>query len=148
MEPRRHAIHCLEREAAVFARYLVGREIASEMARRYVQVEELLPRKEVHALDEHIVEFAVTRPWSLAPLDAACALLRPQSLLREKLTRLAAVLEASPQFADAFLPESRGLYRTLLRLGWIGTSCVAEFLAGAALLKILETRVRVSESGQ
>ena len=148
IEPRRQATDGLEREAAVFARYLVGHEIGSELASRYVQAEELFPTKEAHTLDERIVEFAVAQPWSLAPLDAACALLRPHSLLREKLIRLAAVLEASPEFAEAFLPEARGLCRTLLRLGWIGTACVAEFLAGAALLKILEFRSRVAESGQ
>ena len=148
MEPLREEIDSLKREAAIFARYLVGRDIRSELASRYMQAEQCLPRKELHPLDQRLVEFAVARPWSLAPLDAACALLRPQSLLREKLIRLAAVLEASPEFADEFLPESRGLCRTLLRLVWIGTVGVAEFLIGAALLKVLDVRGRAVESGQ
>jgi hypothetical protein len=147
MERQRKGSDRLEREAAVFARYLIGRDITPEIANRYMQAEQRLPRKELSPIDQRVIEFAVAWPWSIASLDAACALLRPQSLLRDKLVRLAAVLEASPEFADEFLPESRGLCRTLLGLGWIGTACVAEFLVGAALLKLLDIRGRVPESG-
>jgi hypothetical protein len=145
MEPRRQGIDSLEREAAIFARYLVGREIGSELASRYVQADQMLQPKPQRPLDVSVVEFAVARPWSLAPLDAACALLNPESPLREKLLRMAAILEASPDGARDFLPSSSGRIATLFALARVAASATVQLIVGAALFKALEVRSRWRE---
>jgi hypothetical protein len=136
----------LTTEARILGRYLLGRQPTAVLSARYAEADRTVGDRGPNALDRRILAFGLAWPWSLASLDAACALLRPQSLLREKLIRLAAVLEASPEFADEFLPASRGLPSTLLHLGRIAIACAGEFVVGVALLKMLALHARVAET--
>lgn len=134
----------LAAEARILGLYLIGREPPVALATRYAAAARTVGNPKPSAVDCRILKLALDWPFFLGPLDAACALLRPRSMLREKLIRLAAVLEASPDFADDFLPQSPGVVFTLVRLGWIGTACVAEFFVGAVLLKAVELNYRVA----
>lgn len=96
----------LEKEARLFARYLLDRDPPREMVERYMSANEQLGVNVATAADEHILNFSVSHPWSIPYLDAATGLLMNDSLLRKKVYVMAAVLEASPQYSDSFLPEN------------------------------------------
>ena len=114
------------------------------MASLYADAERVVGRRNPTRFDCQLVDFAVRRPWALPLLDTACALLRPKAVLREKLLRLAAILEARPENADDFLPATVGLPATLCQLAAIAASSFVQLCLGAALLKGLEIRDKLA----
>jgi hypothetical protein len=123
----------LELEARVFGRYLVGRVPPPDIVARYVEAGRTLFAAPAPASERAVVAFARRHPWSVGLLDGAAGLLRPGGLLRGKLIVMGAILEASPGFADDFLPRNvRGL-SFLLALAGLGTLAVLRAIAGLPL---------------
>ena len=126
----------LELEARVFSRYLVGRVPREALLSRYAEAVRALLPVPGDARDEAVVAFARNHPWSVSFLDAACGLVRPRARLREKILLMAAVLEASPDFADEFLPRSAGRAGVVARVAVLGCLAIARALAGLLILPI------------
>ena len=127
-------------EARAFGRYLVGAEPPQELIERYrVATARLFPDA-ADPCDEALVDFAARHAWSVAPLDAAAALVRRDSRLREKLLVMAAVLETTPRFADDFLPRACGRLALLGRLTGIGLRAIGETAVGLALYAVIRAR--------
>src|SRR5262245_25782321 len=100
-EPRERTaeLEPLEQEARVFSLYLVGRIPRDALRQRYADAVRALLPNPADARGEAVVAFARRHPWCVSFLDAACGLVRPGARLREKIFVMAAVLEASPDFA-------------------------------------------------
>lgn len=96
----------LEKEGRLLARYLIDREPPQDMIERYVSANRKLGTDMAMPSTGKIMEFAMTQPWSIPFLDAAAGVIQPDFLLRKKIYIMAAVLEASPMFADQFLPQN------------------------------------------
>ena len=105
--PKESELHHLHHEAAALGRYLLGRPAPAEALGRYVEGSLRLFEGSGSREDLAIVDFVRRHSWSLPPLDAACGLLRPQSLLRQKLILMLAILETIPEVASDFLPVPR-----------------------------------------
>ena len=105
--PNESELHPLHQEAAALGRYLLGRPAPAEALERYVEGSLRLFEGSGSREDLSIVAFIRRHSWSLPPLDAACGLLRPQSLLRQKLILMLAILETMPEVASDFLPVAR-----------------------------------------
>jgi hypothetical protein len=131
--------HDLIAEAAVLGRYLVGRPPSQEVAARYADAEQQLGHAGAAANDP-VVIFARRHPRWLGPLDAASALLRPNGVLRAKVIRMAAVLEACPDFADQFLPSQRSMFAAVAVLARVALTAGWELAAGVVVLKLAESR--------
>src|SRR5690242_14802580 len=126
----------LDMEAQAFGRYLVGRTPPAELVARYRAANETLFTAPISAEDAALVAFARRHPWSVGPLDAAAGLFRPASALRNKILVMAAILEATPAFADEFLlPPVRPL-ALALRVTGLGLATVARTVFGVALLPL------------
>jgi hypothetical protein len=80
-----------------------------------------------------LIAFALVHPWALGCLDAASGVLGPEGRLRGKLLLMAAILEASPEFADEFLPRSTSVPGLVLRIGVHGMRAVLEVALGIPL---------------
>jgi hypothetical protein len=93
-------------EADRFSRYLVGRSVSDALIDRYVAAMATAPadvgRDAAHS------RFVARHPSMLGFVDGGVALLRRNSTLRWKLNVMSAIIEASPDHADAFLPDRRG----------------------------------------
>jgi len=101
-----------ELEGRVFSRYLIGREASAGLLRRYAEAcRELTPDEGQGG----VVEFASRRPWSLPFLDAAESLLNRNGPLRSRLLLMLALLEATPEHADRFLPRPDSFPALVLR---------------------------------
>ena len=105
----------LRTECRMITRYLVGQEPPPEILERYVRANHIL-LVESSKSDKHLIRYVHKHPWSLPYLDAACALLRRDCLLRNKILILLALLETSPSFVQYFLPERSSVPSTLGRL--------------------------------
>jgi hypothetical protein len=126
----------LELEARVFSRYLVGRVASDTLRARYADaIRALLPTPGV-ARDEALVAFVRRHPWAVSWLDAACGLVRPRARLREKILVMAAVLEASPDFAEEFLPRTAPRAALVARIAGLGSLAIARALGGLLLLPV------------
>src|SRR5262245_27115279 len=91
----------LQHEALVFTHYLIGSACPDEMVARYVDgVHALFGESEA---PDRATAFAAAHAWSLALLDTAGAVTRRAADLRARLQLMAAILEASPVFAERFL---------------------------------------------
>jgi hypothetical protein len=93
-----------EREAERIALHVVGRPAGGREKALYARaVGTLLPglTDREKALWESMLRSGRKMAWA----DAGLALLRPSSVLRRRLLVMTAILEASPDFADQFLPR-------------------------------------------
>jgi hypothetical protein len=120
----------LDLEARVFGRYLIGRVPPAELVERYRAANRVLFPSPAPAAEAAVVRFARRHPWSVSLLDGAVGLRRPGSLLRNKILVMAAILEASPTFAEVFLPPAAGPVSLVLRVAWLGALAIARAALG------------------
>jgi hypothetical protein len=118
------------------SRYLVGQEPPADIVKRYVEANALLLADTVQRPELAVIDFVRRHPRSVAYLDAAAALIRPRSLLRKKLLLLLALLEASPQFTEFFLPVEQSVSRTVLRLTAHAASFAVKLMIGGFIYPI------------
>lgn len=118
------------REARLFGRYLVGEDPGEPFVERYLAAADTL----FSSPPGPVVRFARRRPRTLPLLDAASAVVRPRGPLRSRLLVMAAVLEASPAYADVFLPRPAGAVRQLVDVAIAGSVGAAKVVAGLPVL--------------
>jgi hypothetical protein len=123
----------LQAEGRIFGRYLGGRLPPPELIDRYVEANRVLRASSVSERDVALVAFVRRHPWTVSYLDAAAGLFARDGLLRSKLLVMAAILEASPAFADEFLPRASGRLALVVRLSVLGVVVVAQVGIGAVL---------------
>jgi len=117
-------------ECHKITRYLLSQEPPQDLIQRYIEANSILFAGETPPSDRAILSFIHRNPWSLPYLDAASALFRPNSLLRNKILVMIAILEATPQFAEAFTPEPFSVPQFLWRMAGYGISSVLKFSIG------------------
>jgi hypothetical protein len=122
----------VEQEARLFGRYLLDRDPADELIRRYAAGSEVLFRDS--AATDDLLGFVLRHPRTLPFCDAAAGLMRRDSLLRKKILLMAAILEASVDNAEDFLTPPPGLIRTALELARLGFLAGFKFAVGALIL--------------
>jgi hypothetical protein len=124
----------LREEGALLARYLLGREAPPEAAQRYVEGCAQLFVDPASPEDSSLMTFIRRHAWSLPCLDAACGLLHPRSLLRQKLILMLAILETIPGLAETFIARPAPRFAVLLRLAATGFVASLKIAAGVVLL--------------
>jgi len=108
----------LKAECVLNARYLMDCEPPQELIDRYVEANRILFGKEIEGRVEPELAFIHRNPHALPFIDAAAGLLRPQSIVRRKLFLTAAILEATPTYADFFLKRPEPVLKLLCSLVW------------------------------
>ncbi len=114
--PHETSAEALRNEARALGRLILRRDVDAEFVDRYVEAHRHLLTGAQPPREVSLVRVAVARPVLLACLEAAVALVQPDSLLRKKSLLMAAILEASPRYADEFLPRP---------IGWVGLAFLA-----------------------
>lgn len=122
------------RQARLFGRYLLGETPEEPFLERYVAASDTL----FSDPPGPVVRFALRWPRALPFLDAASALVRPRGPLRSRLLVMAAVLEASPEHADRFLPDPAGAGRQLTETVVAGSLGGIKALVGLPILLLAE----------
>jgi len=124
----------LQREARLLTRYLLDRDCPQALAERYVSGHHARLQHLARAESTGLLKFAFAHPWSISYLDAAGGIVSGAEGLRAKVLLMAAVLEATPEFVDAFLPRHAGRVRTIWLVGWLGLRAVVRLLVGVPLV--------------
>lgn len=130
-------------EARRFAWYLLRRDPSEQLLQRYAEACRFLFPHRLDPSDQRVIDFAVTRPWSLPLLDAATGLRRPAAPLRRKILLMAALLETSPIGAEDFVPRRCSRTRLFLELAYCGLAAAVKVALGFPLLAV----ARFAKSG-
>ncbi len=123
----------LDAEARSFAHYLLRVEADPGLRQRYAAA---VRTRFANAIDGDLT-FVRRHRWALPFVDAATAVVRPRSQVRQRLLLMAALLETSPQHAEFFLAPPPPRLALLLGLGARAFSSAAKLLAGALLLPFI-----------
>jgi len=88
--------NALDRECAVFCRYLIGQEPNEYVKKKYRAAHKtgFLRGERTYPTDSFLVKAAGIGPWSTKIIDAYTRLFRPFSTVRRKLVLLLAILES------------------------------------------------------
>lgn len=127
----------LQAEAALFGRYLIGVAPSQEAVARYVEACAAVFPGVPDPGDTVLLAFVRRRPWAIGPLDAACGMVAPESVLRGRLLLMLALLETTPAHADFFLTPSRSRLALILRLARCGVIALLKAAAGLPILLAL-----------
>jgi len=120
----------LAHECRAITRYLLGQEPPQDLIQRYLEANSVLFAGKASHSDLAVVAFVRRSPWSLRFIDATSALFRPNSLLRNKILVMIAILEVTPRFTGFFLPEPFSISLFFWRMAVYGLSSTAKFLIG------------------
>ena len=96
------------REAERIGCYLVGRAPSPALAARYARAIAML-RMDIAPDEQRTWRLAGRLPLLLRVIDSGLALTKPNGTIRRRLHAMLAILEASPDHCDAFLPVAFGL---------------------------------------
>lgn len=125
------------REAEIFGRYLLsGNHPDSKTIELYQKAAAIRKYDTASLHEQKILAYALRRPRLIGLLDSALALSNPESLLRQKLLLMSAILETRPQYAALFLPKRRSFFY-LFYIGFVGVRAVAKAFAGKVLLHFI-----------
>jgi hypothetical protein len=135
-------------ECRIIGNYLVGKPLPPELSQRYIDAHGILFPSEA-ATDLSLVRFVRRYPWSLPFLDARLGFLKSDSLLRQKILLMTAILEATPEFTEFFLPNPMSRCKLFFCLIRYGVSAVTKLLIGLILfpLAVYSTPTKGSRDG-
>jgi nucleoside-diphosphate-sugar epimerase len=127
--------NAVAREAERIGRYLVGCAPSPPLAARYARAVALLGID--IAADERRAWRLINRfPRVLRLVDAGLALAKPNGTIRHRLHTMLAILEASPEHCDAFLPVAFGVGDRLV-VAAVALRAGAAGAAGLVLVHLL-----------
>lgn len=86
--------------------------------------------------DQIVLSFTLRHPWALPFMDAGLALTNPQAELRRRLFVMFAILEATPEYCNYFLPQRRPWFYGFVVL-LSGFRAIIKAAAGITLLRIV-----------
>jgi hypothetical protein len=133
----------IRREGASLARYILrDRTVAPEAVELYVAGCSRLFRDPAAKDGLAVSDFAGRHPWALPLLDAAAAILHPQTLLRKKLLLMLSILETMPRHTPTFEPRPRGRSPLLGLLLFWGLMSGLKVAAGILLYRFADRSPR------
>jgi len=123
----------LESEAQLFAHYLIGRLANSQTVRLY---EAAMADSKPDKTDKKLLNFMMSHPWSIGLIDAGLVFHNSASEARRRLYVMFAILEASPEYYDLFLPAKQSpLY--IFVIFYSGVRAVVKAGLGIVLVKVI-----------
>ena len=119
-------------EAEVFARYLIHRQASPQAVQIYT---DSLRSSQPNAADQKLLQFMIKHPRLIGLIDAGLVFHNPTSEARRRLYVMLAILEASPENSDLFLPKQRRpLY--IFFVIYAGVRAVIKAVLGLLLVKV------------
>jgi hypothetical protein len=124
------------KEASLFCRYLIDQPLADNVFALYDDIIKTTTNDNQADTSDRLLRFAIEHPWSLAFLDSAAAVVRPESELRRRLHVMFAILECQPSYSSYFLSVAQPSWYVIV-IGFTGCKAVLKALCGVALIKAI-----------
>jgi hypothetical protein len=125
----------LTKQAEFFSRYLVGGSATQKATELYVHALQTVPGA-IQSKEKKLLDFMMRNPWSVGFVDAGLAMVNPKSEIRRRVYTMFCILEATPEYADKFLPQKHSLWY-LPMIGLIGLKGVIRSVIGVVLVKVV-----------
>lgn len=122
-------------EAEILSHYLIGESSSEKEKQLYADAQEKLDVV-LSSSEKKLWNFLMRNGWAIPLADAALAVKNPSSSIRRKIFIMLAILEASPNHCNYFLPEKRNLFY-LMKIFFVGTRAIARRIFGIILLKFI-----------
>ena len=119
------------KEAKVFGRYIINKEVSEPAAMRYAEGLDKLG----YNTENYIVDKVVKHPYLLPFYDAALAFSHRDHILEKKLLLMFAVLETMPEYSDVFLARKRSGVSAFV-IVFTGVTALFKLLVGKLFLSI------------
>jgi hypothetical protein len=123
----------LEQEARLFTRYLIGRDANPQAIRLY---ETVMSTSKPDNKDKKLLDFMTSHPSSIGLIDAGLVFHNATSEARRRLYIMFAILEASPEYCDFFLPKKRSPFYILV-IFYSGVRAIIKAGLGLLLVKVI-----------
>jgi hypothetical protein len=125
-------------EAVAFGRYLTGQSPGQQCIDLYVAA--VVKRAGiVSGGDARLISFARRHPHALGLLDAGLALARPRAELRRRIYLMFAIVEATPENCQSFLPTDRSRAYIVVVAAYLAAAMLKAIL-GLALIGVVARR--------
>ena len=125
----------LDKEAQVIATYLLGKKANGQVINLYQQAMQVLELNYINK-DRKILQLLMKRRYLLPYLDAGLAILRPNSVVRQKILVMSAIIETQYQYASLFLNQKLSCFY-LFTIAWVGTRSILKAILGIILVKVI-----------
>jgi len=125
----------LSKEAHLIGTYLLNKNLDEKVIKLYVQAMQAtdfsyLPK------DRKILRLLSKRGFLLPYIDAGLAILFPNSVIRQKILIMTAIIETQPQYSHLFLNKKRNFFYLFI-IGWVGMRSILKAILGVLLVKVL-----------
>ena len=124
----------LAQEAKIIFKFLLVKEPSQKFIDRYVAASQV-KQISLDADDEKLLVAILKRPWIVGHVDSFFALTKSKSGVRQKVQLANAIAEASPEYAELFLPQEFG-FSKLFTIGFTGLRAVLSFVLGFFIVKV------------
>jgi hypothetical protein len=123
----------LANEARLFTRYLIHRDANPQAIRLY---EAAMSDSKLDNTDKKLLNFMVSHPGSIGFVDAGLVFHNSTSEARRRLYVMFAIIEASPEYYDFFLPKKRSPFYILV-IVYSGIRAIIKAGLGLLLVKAI-----------
>jgi hypothetical protein len=123
------------REAEILSQYLIGQLPAEKEKMLYADAMQKLDISFSHA-EEKQWRFLMKNKLLIPFIDSALAVKNPSSSIRRKIFIMLAILEASPNYTEYFLPKKHSpIY--MVKIFFVGIRAITRRILGLFLLKLI-----------
>ena len=129
------SIQIREGEAQALSRYLVGKDCPDEIRERYAEAVSKL-NSTLSGPEQKTWDKMISSRFYLKLLDSGLAIVNPQSNIRKRIFIMLALLEASPDFTDYFLPQQRTIFY-LIPLGFRAFFSALYLVCGVVTVRVI-----------
>lgn len=122
-------------EANILTEYLLGKGVSQKEEALYNDAM-LQLNIELTEEEQSVWEYMFRNKWTIPCIDGALALTEPNGNIRRKIFILLAILEASPEHAERFLPRRFNLFY-IFKIIFTGIVAVLRAITGLLILKLI-----------
>lgn len=129
------ATYSLSDEADLIVQYLISTCPSDRVKARYEDAMHTL-NVELDAVDRRLWKIVTRFPFTFRIIDGGLAIVRPTSSIRRKVYIMLAILEASPEYCEYFLPKEMGPFY-VVNIALVGARAVLAAIIGYVALKLM-----------
>lgn len=122
-------------EANILTKYLLNTPISANEEHLYNEAMTQLAI-ELTEEEQNIWEYMFRHKWTIPCIDGALALTKPNGNIRRKIFIMLAILEASPEHAERFLPRKFNLFY-IFKIIFTGVVAILRAITGLFILKLI-----------
>lgn len=125
----------LTNEAKAFGHYVVGHQPSQTIISLYKKAVSS-PDLAIDVTDQKLLAFVHRYPYLIGLIDAGLPFYKPYSEVRRRLYLILAIMEASPDHYNQFMPQKRS-FLYIFAVMYFGILTIIKTIVGSVLVRIV-----------